>query len=731
MREAEFKTWLGQRLYKGKPLSTVNERLHWCRAVEKALPTLGFAERDLDTVHTAGRWDALLDATAKLRSNWRNNEAAARVIAPKSAEPRGQMANARQSIGLYGRFANGDDPNYDAGADELDLAEKGSGLDRASIEAAMDEFDALGAAAFYAKYERGAQGVRYYVVRATTRYPSKAIANAAYEVRHGERDHYGGTGARKALEACGYVIVESGSSDAAVTIFPSALSRPTNLILYGPPGTGKTYATARKAVELCGEVAPNDRDELMERYRALVEARRIDFVTFHQSYSYEDFVEGLRPNQGSVETNGESAPSSGFSLLPEDGVFRRIARRAAASKGGHGQFVVGKRQVFKLSIGEAAKSEDDYLFEEALLQGHGLLGYDDIDWSDAKFADRDAIIAACREYDLSYPETDAPQPTAYTGRVQCPLIFRNWISNGDLIIVSKGNSKFRAIGEVTGNYDYVPRESGSYSHRRRVNWLWIDRAGAPVDDIYAKNFTMRPVYLLTPAELNTRALESYINSQNTESGMAYPEAFVIIIDEINRGNVSKIFGELIALIEVDKRAGMTNALEVRLPYSREPFSVPANLHIIGTMNTADRSIALLDTALRRRFAFEELMPVPDLLGIVDGIDLPVLLRTVNERVEYLFDREHQIGHAYFMGCASRADVDAVMRHKVIPLLAEYFYEDWGKVARVLGDAGDGINGFLTRKALAAPPELGDDYEDATRYRWSVRDSFDYDAFAGG
>lgn len=502
---------------------------------------------------------------------------------------------------------------------------------------------------------------------------------------------------------------------------------PTNLILYGPPGTGKTWQTAEEAVRLCDGAADVDRDALMSRYRELVEARRIDFVTFHQSYSYEEFVEGLRPVQAGSENEDAVAGGTGFSLLPEDGVFRRIARRAEGSKGGGGQYEIGTRRVFKLSIGEAANSEDDYLFEEAIGEGHALLGYDDIDWSDSRFAKRDAIIEACRAYDHEHPENDRPVPTPQTGRVQCPLIFRNWINPGDLLVVSKGNSKFRAIGEVDGDYEYAPRESGVYPHRRRVKWLWTDKAGAPVVDIYGKGFSMRAVYELTASELNTRALETYINSQLSGSTSLGPVPYVLIIDEINRGNISKIFGELITLIEPDKRQGMSNAIEVRLPYSKEPFSVPANLHIVGTMNTADRSIALLDTALRRRFVFREIPPEPSLLpDEIDGVPLRLVLETINDRIEFLVDREHRIGHAFFLGDGGRdrVAIDATMHNKIIPLLQEYFFEDWSRVAAVLGESQGQGGCFLDCRKLRDPTEQ----DGEQRLSWSVRRDFARDAY---
>ena len=173
--------------------------------------------------------------------------------------------------------------------------------------------------------------------------------------------------------------------------------------------------------------------------------------------------------------------------------------------------------------------------------------------------------------------------------------------------------------------------------------------------------------------------------------------YAMFIDEINRGNISKIFGELITLIEADKRAGCKHAISVKLAYSQEPFSVPANVDIIGTMNTADRSLAMMDTALRRRFDFVEMMPNPALLSgsLVNGIDLERLLKTLNERIEILYDREHTLGHAFLMPVRNLNDegkeeeafakLVSVFQNKVVPLLQEYFFEDWQKIRLVLGD----------------------------------------------
>ncbi len=166
--------------------------------------------------------------------------------------------------------------------------------------------------------------------------------------------------------------------------------------------------------------------------------------------------------------------------------------------------------------------------------------------------------------------------------------------------------------------------------------------------------------------------------------------FVIIIDEINRGNISSIFGELITLLENDKRAGNKEAIKAILPYSKKPFFIPPNLYILATMNTTDRSVESLDVALRRRFNFVEMQPRPEMIGqiakkpVAAGIDLELLLRAMNQRIELLLDKNFCIGHSYFLNVESLADLKEVFSKKIIPLLQEYFFNDYGKIGLVLG-----------------------------------------------
>ncbi|QQO17950.1 AAA family ATPase [Bradyrhizobium diazoefficiens] len=456
----------------------------------------------------------------------------------------------------------------------------------------------------------------------------------------------------------------------------------------------------------------------MERFNALKEAGRIAFVTFHQSYSYEEFVEGLRPETAAQDREGQNAV--GFRLKPTDGIFKRVAavaqqaRRAAPSG-----IDLHTREFFKMSLGSVDEDEDVY--RSSIDEGYIALGWGtEFDWSDPIYREFDAILERWRTEDTNV--------TSQSSRVRQSHYMRAVIKEGDIVVVSYGNSQFRAIGEVIGPYEYVANAS-QFRHRRKVQWLRVFDRPLPVETILRGKFTQLALYKLDRDRLNLSALNTLIGEgKPSASDEGPPLPYVLIIDEINRANISKVFGELITLIEPDKRLGTENALTVTLPYSGEDFGVPANLHIVGTMNTADRSIALLDTALRRRFQFKELMPNPSVLGRVGSIDVSSVLRRINERVEYLFDREHQIGHAYFIGCDTKHQLDDVMRNKVIPLLAEYFYDDWEKVRLVLGETSD-EGRFVVRTKLPPPPFLPEESA-PERFRYTVRSNFLEGAYEG-
>ena len=493
--------------------------------------------------------------------------------------------------------------------------------------------------------------------------------------------------------------------DAREAAPPTAL----NTILYGPPGTGKTHATRARAVAICdgrepGEVA-RDAEALAARYAELVRLRRIEFVTFHQSYGYEEFVEGLRPDPGGEDEDG--APV-GLRLRAMDGALKRIAERARTRPGSRSADPdLERRTVFKMSLGRSNDPGDDAIRDDCLREGCILLGYGGtVDWSDPTLSSYEAVAARWRA------EVGDPGLHGQDSNIVSPFLLRVAMREGDVVLASRGNRKVQAVGVVSGPYEFRPRED-RYHHRRPVEWRWKDETGDGIDvaDLYGKSFIARTIYRLDASLVSWENLRSYVDPAEG----APPPPHVLIVDEINRANVSKVLGEAITLLEEDKRLGAPNELRVTLPHSGASFGLPANLHVIGTMNTADRSIALLDTALRRRFRFEHLPPDPTLLGVIeeDGhrVDLAAVLRAMNDRLEYLLGPDHLIGHAWLMDAREGASLDRAMAHKVIPLLREYFHEDLERVRAVLG----GGDGFLRRVRLRPPPGLEEEGEERHRY----------------
>ncbi|EDP4256566.1 AAA domain-containing protein [Campylobacter jejuni] len=414
-----------------------------------------------------------------------------------------------------------------------------------------------------------------------------------------------------------------------------------NQILYGSPGTGKTYHTIDKALEILGENLES-RDEKKAKFDEYVKNGQIVFTTFHQSYGYEEFVEGIKPSLNSDE-------NSQINYKVKDGIFKELCKKALENR-------------------DDIESFNFYI-------------------NDLKEKTKE----------------DANNPEKY---FQLP--------NTKYSIQYRGGKTFRIkFDDMSKNHKDYPVSIDNIEKLYKTS---------NTDEIYNSAYV--------------KAILNYLKSQGLKDYKEKDEKinlpYIIIIDEINRGNVSKIFGELITLIEPSKRLGNEEALELTLPYSGEKFGVPKNVYIIGTMNTADRSITSLDTALRRRFEFVEMMPNSDLLNnvfICKDVENPNededylgddaktegyaeilqnILISINKRIEFLLDREKTIGHAFFMSEAvkfnknnwikpdeyeedwyvlSISKLKKVFQNKIIPLLQEYFYNDYALINAVLNDNG--------------------------------------------
>ena len=439
---------------------------------------------------------------------------------------------------------------------------------------------------------------------------------------------------------------------------------PLNQILYGPPGTGKTYSAIKKALEIIEGNASNDKS----KFKSYVENGQIKFVTFHQSYGYEEFIEGIKP----VLNNDEADSNKEIKYDIEDGIFKKLCKMAKSIEGEVNKTLEFNENVnfWKMSLGNSQNPDEDFVFEYCIKNNVVLLGFGEwINFSDCQSFEEILKHSGKDKADFSVTAINR---------------LKNEIKNGDIILISLGNKKLRAVARVIGEYEFLDQdELGSFVQARRVEWIFVPDEPIDYEKILYKQFSQMSIYNI---KYNLKIDE--FKQIFTKDSQKIEKNYVLIIDEINRANISKIFGELITLIEPSKRLSADDEIIVELPYSKEKFGVPSNLYIIGTMNTADRSIALMDTALRRRFEFVEIMPEYDELNKIniEGINIGEMLKTINECIEYLYDRDHTIGHAYFMGVTDMGALANVFKNKILPLLQEYFYDDWEKIRLVLGDS---------------------------------------------
>ena len=436
-----------------------------------------------------------------------------------------------------------------------------------------------------------------------------------------------------------------------------------NTILYGPPGTGKTYNTVMYAVAIIEnkkleDIKRENYTKVIDRYNKYKEDGVIEFTTFHQSYGYEEFIEGIKPV---IHSDEEDETDIQYEVVP--GLFKKfcdIAGKPILRKEKCDIGINESPTIWKISL---EGSGENSTRTECMRNNHIRIGYDEYGREITNLSKGDAGRNI-----LNY--------------------FINDMSIGDIVMSCYDCNTVDAIGVVTGEYEWHD-EYAEYKRLRKVNWI-VKGIKENIIKINNGSRLSNPTVYKLRMDLSDvmEIIEKYSN--NTIEVEEKKKNHIFIIDEINRGNISKIFGELITLIEPTKRIGQAEGQKVKLPYSQKLFGVPNNVYLIGTMNTADRSIATIDTALRRRFNFKEMLPDSEVLdGIyVEDVSIKDIFIKMNKRITVLFDREHTLGHAYFLPLKDAPTIETlanIFENSIIPLLQEYFYEDYEKIRLVLGD----------------------------------------------
>lgn len=439
--------------------------------------------------------------------------------------------------------------------------------------------------------------------------------------------------------------------------------RRKNVVLYGAPGTGKTYDVPELAVRLCDPsfmVAEPSREEIVSRYNQLKTEKRIAFTTFHQSLDYEDWIEGLRPvvNENSQVT---------YEI--ESGIFKKLCEEAERpvvkdKKVG----IADNAVVWKVSL---AGTGDNPVRSDCMKNSYIRIGWDGYG----------PVIS---------DETDW---SVYNGEGKQILdAYINKMKIGDIVMSCYSSQTIDAIGVVVGDYEFEDKFA-NYKRVRRVNWLVKNINENIVEMNDGKTMTLGTVYRLNSITLDN--VKSILEKYNTSSKMEENDkAYVMVIDELNRGNVSKVFGELITLLEADKRKGRINAESVVLPYSKKAFHIPNNVYLIATMNTADRSLGSIDYAIRRRFAFiaekpfglevegfnEDLFEKVSSLFVKNfdeykesGWDQTMKLEPADTLSDEYKPEDVWIGHSYFLMQDEEGEDNTSNRllYEIIPLLEEY------------------------------------------------------------